>query len=197
MQQVNLYLAEFRPKQEVLSVNQLLMALGAMIMVYIALGWWGESNISLLQQQIDQRKALIAPLQAQKKELEKMVANRPSEDRVESDIRALENDIQNKTLALATLKNSDLSASQGFSQILENLAMAKNRRIWLTGFKVNNGNLVLSGQTVDPKLITYWIEQASQFDTLNRQYSSISIVQNDVDRRVYDFELTGGVLIND
>ncbi len=196
MQQINLYLPEFHPKQDILNFNQLLIATAVLFLIYVALGIWDNSKTQLLEQQVKQREQMLAPLEKQKAELEKMMAERPDDGQLDNQMAAVEYDIQNKTIALNTLKNSDIAASKGFSDLLIDLAKGSDRRIWFTHIELKQDVLSLHGQTVDPKLISSWIENSTKQSELARQFSAISITQNDNNNRVYDFELSGGVLVH-
>ncbi len=196
MQQINLYLEEFRPKKDNLNFRQLLMVTVAFLLVFVALGWHVTSNTSLLKQQVEQERKMLLPLEAQKAELDKMLASRPDDQRLEQTLAALQADLQNKSLALNTLKNSDIDASGGYSALLSQLAQNSNRRIWFTDIQITDDVLILKGQTVDPKLITSWIDNATTHKSLSRRFSGIAIAQNEKDSRVYDFELNNGVLVH-
>lgn len=196
MQQINLYLPQFHPRQDILNFNQLLISVAALALLYVALGLWINSDTQLLEQQIKQREQMLAPLEKQKAELEKMMADRPDAGELDGAMAAVEYDIQNKSIALNTLKNSDIAASKGFSDLLLDLAKNSDRRIWFTHIELKQDVLSLHGQTVDPKLISNWIETSTQQTELARQFSAISITQNDNNSRVYDFELSGGVLVH-
>lgn len=196
MQQINLYLEEFRPQKDNLNFRQLLMVTAAFLLVYIALGWHVTSNTTLLKQQVEQERKMLMPLEAQKAELDKMLASRPDDQRLELTLAALQADLQNKSLALNTLKNSDIDASGGYSTLLSQLAQNSNRRIWFTDIQIADDVLILKGQTVDPKLITSWIDNATTHKSLSRRFSGIAIAQNEKDSRVYDFELNNGVLVH-
>jgi Tfp pilus assembly protein PilN len=195
MQQINLYLPEFQPKKDLLSVSQLVISVAAIGLLYVALGLWFSSDTQFLQQQLKQREQMLLPLEKQLAELEQMLAQRPDSGQLDRQMAAIERDIQNKSVALNTLKNSDIAASQGFSQLLLDLAKNNDRRLWFTRIELNRDELALHGQTTDPELITYWIENTAEGTQLARQFSAISITQNDNDHRVYDFKLSGGVLI--
>lgn len=183
MQQINLYLPELQPKKEVLSLPQVGLITAAFLFIFIAFGWSITSDTAALKQQLTS-------------ETDKMVAGRPDESALAQEIAALEYHIQNKSLALNTLKNSDVAASDGFSQLLEELAQSKNSKLWFTDIGINNEVLLLKGQTLDPKLITAWIENATNGNALSRQFSAIKIEQHSTYKRVYDFELSGGVVVH-
>ena len=196
MQKINLYLPELQPKKEVLSLPQVGVITAAFLFIFIAFGWSMTSDTAALKQQLSSETDMLKPLELQKQELDKMVAGRPDENALADEIAALEYDIQNKSLALNTLKNSDVAASDGFSQLLEELAQTKSNKLWFTDIGINNEVLLLKGQTVDPKLITAWIENATNGNALGRQFSAIKIEQHSTYKRVYDFELSGGVIVH-
>ena len=195
MQQINLYLPELQPKKEVLSLPQVGLITAAFLFIFIAFGWSITSDTAALKQQLTSETEMLKPLELQKQELDKMVAGRPDESALAEEIAALEYHIQNKSLALNTLKNSDVAASDGFSQLLEELAQSKNSKLWFTDIGINNEVLLLKGQTLDPKLITAWIENATNGNALSRQFSAIK-EQHSTYKRVYDFELSGGVVVH-
>lgn len=194
MQQINLYLPEFHPRKEILSFPQMLMAIGGIVLLFVAYGMWQSSNLSIIEQQIAQEKNMLEPLRVQQKELDKLLANRPDEKRVDSDIESLQNEVDLKSKALEVLKGSDISASKGFSLLLEELARNKNKNIWFTDITVKNDVLLIKGQTLDPKLISEWIESTEKQQALGRQFAAIDIQRNENNSRVFEFELSGGVL---
>ncbi|NVJ62364.1 MAG: hypothetical protein HWE27_18395 [Gammaproteobacteria bacterium] len=196
MQQINLYLPEFKPKKEVLNFSQLGLAALASALLFSAYGWFLGSQTDFYSAQLVQEKAMIEPLERQKAELDKLLAERPDESRVDLRLSRLELDIANKALALQTLKNSDISASSGFSNLIGELAKPKNNRIWFTEIALNQDILSLKGQTLEPELITKWIEQSGESKTLMRQFSTISIEENENNDRVFDFELANGKAVS-
>ncbi|MCO7226314.1 PilN domain-containing protein [Pleionea sp. CnH1-48] len=195
MQQVNLYQAEFRPKKVVLGFGQLIMAIAAVVILYVLLGMLLQSNTNKLAQRLAEQEQMLAPLRLQIKELELVVANKPDAGHVDKQIKSIKSEIQKKSSAISTLRTSDLSASGGFSQLLTELAAPKSSSIWFTGIRVNNNILNLQGQTVDPETITTWIESPAFKGSLSRRFSGINIEKNVNNDRVFDFELIDGVSV--
>ncbi|NVJ50394.1 MAG: hypothetical protein HWE13_04145 [Gammaproteobacteria bacterium] len=195
MQQVNLYLEQFKPKVEYLSFEQFLMSAAALLLLYLGLGWMLNADLDTLKSQVNQERKMLEQMKAQLTELESMIANRPSQAGLDSQISRLEYDIQKKQLALNTFQDADVSASGGFSNIIEDLARNDSRDIWLTKIDIQDDTLVLSGQTLKPEMITEWIKTMSRHASLNRQYLAIELEQNQWNERVYDFKLSGGVAV--
>ncbi|WP_144392407.1 PilN domain-containing protein [Pleionea sediminis] len=197
MQQINLYLPEFRPQKDILSINQLLLVLVTAVLIFAGLGWYLDNQTELMKLQIAREERMLEPLRIQKAELDKVVSARPDWEGLDNLLLNAQTNIQNKSLALQTLKTSDIGAGKGFSEFLRQLAKQSERRIWLTDIKMESDILALKGQTVDPKLISIWIDNVVQKSTMARQFSAVSITQNETDQRVFDFELKDGVLLND
>ncbi|WMS85952.1 PilN domain-containing protein [Pleionea litopenaei] len=196
MQQVNLYLDEFKPRKESLTFEQFIIASVSLLLLYSALGWMMASDTQLLKDQVRQERAMLEPMKAQLKEIESLMASRPDQARIDQQISQLEYDIQNKTMALQTFQSSDISASDGFSRLFVDLAKNNQREIWLTHISIEKDTLTLSGQTIKPELISDWITVMAKHATLNREYQSVEIKQNEINQRVYDFQLSGGVIVH-
>ncbi len=195
MQRINLYLPEFRASDKPLSFKQLILASVGFLLLFIAYGWWESTQTQVFREQLLRETQMLEPLKVQQKELQKMVANRPQESRLDGEIAQLELEVKNKTLALNTLRSSDVSASDGFSVLLKDLAKNNNKRLWFTSIELKQDVLKLQGQTLDPKNISDWISKLKNHSSLARNFSAVTINENQNNKRVYDFELTDGVLV--
>lgn len=197
MQQVNLYQSEFHPKKDHLNFHQFSFIVVCVLGIFVALGLWLDAENKIINMQLVQEQQLLDPLRNQSSELAKIATDNPDDAQLDRQIISMQNEIRNKSVALNTLKNSDISAGSGFSDLLTALAQPKSNRIWFNQILLEQDVLVLNGQTMSPSLITDWIESTSRFKELNRQFATVSISRNENDKRVYDFQLSGGVAVND
>ena len=194
MQQVNLYQLEFKPQKMMLDLQQLILGIIVLMAIFLALGSWLSSKRTALSEQVKQEEHMLTSMQTQVAQLEAIVTSGLKNGNVDKEIKNIEKEIQLKGLALNTLKTSDIASSGGFSLLLKGLAESKSDQLWFTDIELQNDVLKLKGQTMDPKLITYWIEEATKRSYLNRRFASVTITENRERPEIYNFVLAEGVV---
>ncbi len=196
MQQINLYTSEFHPQRYLLNFRQLLIVTGLTLIIFSVMTWIFIKEEKVVLKQLAEEQQQWELIHSNFEEYEEAFSQKPDIKKFEDSIRKKEKLLQEKMMALNTLRNNDVSASKGFSEVLVSLAKSKSNRIWFTDIELYKNILKLKGQTLELNLITEWVENSLVHAELNRQFEAIAIEENQFNKNVYEFELRKGSLIN-
>ncbi len=153
MQQVNLYLPEFRPNKDPLRASQLALLSGVVVVLLVLYSLYGnyqntqlQTQVSILQNDIQTVDAEVAVLRS------KMPKDNSSA--MERENTHLEKEIEKRRLLQALLQDKNLGNTAGFSTQLEGLARQRLGTVSLDTFSLLDGgrSLELSG----------WLRKADQ-----------------------------------
>jgi hypothetical protein len=138
MQQINLYLPEFRPNREPLRAIHMLWGALALLILLIGFSVYSSHQQGLLQQQLVAEQKAQETLQAQLKVLTAQKPAQASAD-VDSEITRLQKNVQRHQQILAMISSQDLGNDKGFSVQLNTLAQASLNTISVQSFSLQSG----------------------------------------------------------
>lgn len=138
MQQINLYLPEFRPNREPLRAIHMLWAGSAFLILLIALSFYSNHQHTLLLQQLEIEKKSQESIQAQ---LALLGAKKPAESSAEIDAKVarLQKSVQRHQRILAMISNQDLGNDKGFSSQLTAMGQAALPTVSVESFSLQRG----------------------------------------------------------
>lgn len=121
MQQINLYLPEFRPNREPLRSVHMLWATAGVIILLVLFSLYSSYRTSQLNDELAAEKNAVQATQAQ---LQKLALQQPQNMRaqLDADISRLQAERDRRQQILAVISNQDLGNSTGFSAQLLTLA---------------------------------------------------------------------------
>lgn len=160
MQQINLYLPEFRPNREPLRAVH--MALGglALLVLLIIYSFYSNHQHNLLLQQLAQEQNTQQSLQAQ---LQVLGAKKPAQSSAELDIKIaqLQKNLQRHLQILSMISHQDLGNDKGFSSQLNALGQASLSTISVESFSLQRGGKYaeLSGLTRGADQIPLYLQR--------------------------------------
>jgi hypothetical protein len=194
MQQINLYLPEFRPNREMLRAIH--MAWGALGFVIFLMGvsiYTNYQNNDLLQQ-LAQVKQSQETLQ---KQLQTITLQKPAQAAVELDaqIQQLQKDLQRRQQILAMISHQDLGNDKGFSAQLNALAKASLNTISLETFSLHKGGSYaeLSGKTRSADQIPLYVQKLREDPSFANVGFGVLNVQRDENSGLLQFSLAKAV----
>lgn len=160
MQQVNLYLPEFRPKVDVLSAERAAILLGALLILLVGLQIFRT-------QQMRAAESIAIELESRHKQLKDQAdllkkAPKPIKDpALEREIEQLREAIRNREGVAGVIASRSLGNDAGFSQHLVALGKQKVDGVSLQEFKLDSGGafLRLSGVSQKPELVPLYVSQ--------------------------------------
>ena len=142
-QQVNLYLPEFRKKEDWLNFTALLQLSATFVVVLCLISvfqyfqaWRLEGKLEAAEARRDAANADVTSL------IDRLGSNAPDQTLV-SNLARLEEELEEKNLLLGFMENSDLGNTQGFSEYLADLS-----RYHIDGLQITDLNLSRSGNAV-------------------------------------------------
>lgn len=138
MQQINLYLPEFRPNREPLRAVHMLWCGLAFLVLLLGVSVYSHQQQNLLQQQLAAEQKTQATMQAQLKILS---AKKPAQVSAELDVKItqLQKSVQRHQQILAMISSQDLGNDKGFSVQLNALAQASLTTIAVENFTLLHG----------------------------------------------------------
>jgi len=163
MQQINLYLPEFRPQTDWLSAEKVALVLGAFLAILLSIQLVQARQLSGLQKAV---LALETEQKAKKLEADALKnAPRPAKDpALEIEIERLRQAIQNRERASTILAQRSMGNDSGFSQHLVALGRQKVEGVSLQNFALQSGGAFvrLEGVSTKPELVPLYISQLQQ-----------------------------------
>lgn len=148
MQQINLYLPEFRPNREPLRTLHMLWACAGLFVLLLLFTVYSSFQNSRLEAQLVQTQNATKSILQQFDALSK---NKPAQSSAELDVRLeqLQANLQRHLQILAMIQHQDLGNDKGFSAQLNALAKASLSSISLESFSLQRGGSYaeLSGKT--------------------------------------------------
>lgn len=160
MQQINLYLPEFRPNREPLRAIHMLWASMAILVVLLCFSVYSNHEHGVLQQELAAEQKSQETMQLQLKALN---AQKPALASAELDakITHLQKNLQRHQQILAMISSQDLGNDKGFSVQLNALAQASLNTISVERFSLQRGGKYaeLSGLTRSADQIPFYLQR--------------------------------------
>jgi len=160
MQQINLYLLEFRPNREPLRAIHMLWIGLVLLVLLIAFSFYSNHQYVLLEQQLEQEKKVQQDLQAQ---LQILGVKKPVQASAELDMKIaqLQKNLQRHLQILSMISHQDLGNDKGFSSQLNALGQASLSTISIEAFSLQRGGkyVELSGLTRGADQIPLYVQR--------------------------------------
>jgi hypothetical protein len=160
MQQINLYLPEFRPNREPLrAVHMLWACAGLLVLLLVFTLYSSFQNRHLEEEVVRSQEATKAILQ----QFDALSKNKPAQTSADLDVRLeqLQANLQRHVQILAMIQHQDLGNDKGFSAQLNALAKASLSSISLETFSLQRGGnyAELSGKTSAADQIPLYLQR--------------------------------------
>lgn len=138
MQQINLYLPEFRPNREPLRAIHMLWGALVLLVLLVCFSVYSNHQLGLLQTQLVAEQKVQDTLQAQ---LKVLAAQKPAQASADLDVKItqLQKNVQRHQQILAMISSQDLGNDKGFSAQLNALAQASLNTISVKSFSLQRG----------------------------------------------------------
>ena len=194
MQQINLYLPEFRPNREMLrAIHMVWGALIFMVLLLVVSIYTSYQNTELLQQLAQVQKSQ----DALQKQLQVITLQKPALAAVELDtqIQQLQKDLQRRQQILAMISHQDLGNDKGFSAQLNALAKASLNTISLETFSLQKGGTYaeLSGKTRSADQIPLYVQKLRSDPSFANVGFGVLNIQRDESSGLLQFSLAKAV----
>jgi hypothetical protein len=160
MQQINLYLPEFRPNREPLRSVHMVWAALALVVILIFVSLYSSHRNSQLEERLTLEQKGLAELQAQ---VQQLSLQQPKNQRAQLDveIQQLQAERDRRGLILSIIDSQDLGNNTGFSEHLQALARQSLDTLALTQFSLQQGAryIEFSGQARNADQVPLYLQR--------------------------------------
>lgn len=160
MQQINLYLPEFRPNREPLRAIHMVWAGLVLLVLLLVFSFYSSHQQELLQQQLLQEQTSQQALQNQ---LQILSVKKPAQSSAELDLKVaqLQKNLQRHLQILSMISHQNLGNDKGFSAQLNALGQASLNTISVETFSLQRGGKYaeLSGLTRGADQIPLYLQR--------------------------------------
>lgn len=197
MQFINFYFEEYRPKP--LSFDSRFAAIVLLISLIsvLILGWLESSEVDNLQQQLQAKKDQVTQLQQQISIIQKQLSRNSAINDLQRQLESGKKELNRYRKVIDLVKTPIAHQMVPYSQILTDLTEQKNDSVWLTKIEVQAENLSLHGTTTKADAVPLYVDGLKQSRTLKRYFDELKIERDEEDKRLINFQLLNGRLIND
>lgn len=158
---INLYDPGLRRQRHWLTLANLALAAGALLLVLLAWGYWARSDTRRLEAEAAALADQVSALQKQTVALGAELAGRKPDPKLEEDLVAMRALLGNHQEILAMLDRGLGAQTGGYAEYLRGLARQTPGGLWLTGFAVSAGGsaMEIRGRTLEPSLLPEYIRR--------------------------------------
>lgn len=200
IQQINLYLPEFRPSREFIRAIRVLQLAVVVILVMVVMTATNylktrnlKADLQLAQTQLSEQVAITSQLQRD-------LASRASDPALVEELADREQGLAESKEMLQFLRGTNLGNITGFSEYIKDLSRASFDGLWLTQFNLLNGgqNVYLKGITQQSAMVPDFVNRlaAGKSPLTDRDFSrflgnliNTAPVEGLEQTKLYQFEL--------
>lgn len=161
---VNLYLPEYQPKLELLTLGALLFLFAALLAIIIATrvalniqGANTEQQLSRLESEALQQTEFVGVLTGQ-------LEQRKEDPRLLLIFEDLQKAFKDKERLKQALKKREALKTTSFSLMLRELSQQHDEGLWLTRISVDEESMVFDGEVIEPQAVPQWVGRLGQTD---------------------------------
>jgi hypothetical protein len=191
MQQINLYLPEFRPNREPLRAMHMPWGLLAVFILLLAVSVYRNQQHTQLLIQLTQAQQTQQTLQTQLQNVTAQIAAPNSVD-LDKKIQQLQKDLQRRQQILAIISSKDLGNDKGFSAQLTALAEAALNTLSIETFSLQQGGTYaeLSGKARSADQIPLYLQKLRASESFaNVGFGVLNIIRDEKNNGLLQFSL--------
>lgn len=181
---INLYLDEFKPRLQLVSLNFLFVVWGILLISIILF----YLQVQIQRNKAEQQSAIVANVHSQKSALIKQLSieleQRISDPQLVKQIEQLQADIAVKKTILTEISGRENLKHKRFSALMHDLAAHHAPDLWLTGISVDQHKLLIEGSTVDATSLPRWLNKLRNVDYFVDQEFANAQLFRDTDQQL-------------
>ncbi|WP_421220892.1 PilN domain-containing protein [Aeromonas enteropelogenes] len=167
--QINLYGAEFRPKRQWASLNQMALAWGAglLLILLMAAGYgWQQQQVSRALAQVNTE---LAHKRSEAQRLDAELARHQADPRLQQRLTGLQEELTAKQGLMRQLGSLSLQKSLGYASVMADLSRIRSSNLSLQRIEINEGRFNLSGFAGRSQDVPAWVNRFKQTPSLAGQ----------------------------
>ena len=175
-QQVNFYTEEFKPKKELLTLDNMLVVWIAGIVLILALYNLEYKKTQISKKNLEMTEAREQHQQSQLNTLQATFSKRGDSLVLEKTHQEMQVSLGQRNYVIAQLSQRADGMQKGIAGLMENLALITVDGLWLTNISVNQGQLSVSGITNDAEKVPQLIQKLQNISSLkDKRFSRLEI----------------------
>lgn len=173
---INLYGAEFRPKRQWASLQQMALAWGAclLLLVIVGLGYgWQQQGVS---RELAQLQALLDVRRGEAQRLDAELARHQADGQLQQQLLNKQEELSAKQGLMQQLGSLSLQKSQGYAGVMADLARLRDARLSLQRIEISDGHINLSGLAERSQDVPAWVNRFKQTPSLaGKQFGELTL----------------------
>jgi Tfp pilus assembly protein PilN len=173
---INLYLPEFKPPKELLSVARVVMIALAVLAVMILWVLYARNQVAVQQKK---NMELVTRLNNATEELttfQRAVSERSSGEQLEAELERAKIRYESKRQLADVLSQMKSNTEQHYSSLLLELARISTPNIAIESVSANGRVVTIKGKTADPAAVAEFVESFKRLDYLhNLSFASVNV----------------------
>jgi len=196
VQQINLYLPEIRPRQDLVTARRTLSTLVVLLVLMglvSAFGYWQRSS---LQSELATLQAHVAEQSARTQQIERDVASRATDQALVREMNTREQRLAQAQELYEFMRTTNLGNMTGFSAQLMDMSRASFPGLWLTSFTIrgNADYVSLQGYAEDAAMLPDFVSRLGmgRSEIRNRNFgrmSTLRLIGDEGTAETYQFVL--------
>lgn len=175
-QQVNFYTEEFKPKKELLTLDNMLVVWIAGVVLILALYNLEYNKTQTSKKNLEMTEAREQHQQSQLNSLQATFSKRGDSLVLEKTHQEMQVSLSQRNYVIAQLSQRADGMQKGIAGLMENLALITVDGLWLTNISVNQGQLSVSGITNNAEKVPQLIQKLQNISSLkDKRFSRLEI----------------------
>lgn len=191
---INLYLPEFRPARELLTVPRLILI--CLIVLAVMVSWVFYVRSSITTQQVANQKMQdqITQLEVQVEVLRDRISSMQSDAALKAELEQTKNRYRSLKIIMKALKDVKTAGTIQYSSLLMELAEACSANMALEKITASGKVVSIEGKTLKGSDVPAFVERFKQLDVLHQlSFASIEVGKDETSQTPgpLSFKLTG------
>ncbi|HJW26239.1 MAG TPA: PilN domain-containing protein [Rhodocyclaceae bacterium] len=175
-QQINLLLAELRPRRDWLAFPIVAGVALMGLVILSGLAVLGRYQVQTLEAAQARSETEVKALQQQVQNLGQVLAGRRGNPALQSEIDRLRDLLQQQDAALAVVESGKTDSGGGHASLMRGFARQVTEGVWLTGFSFSGHDAEIRGRLADPALLPLYIRRLNAEEAFQgRRFSALDM----------------------
>ncbi|MGL4249507.1 MAG: PilN domain-containing protein [Aeromonas sp.] len=188
--QINLYGAEFRPKLQWASLNQMALVWGVALLLILLAGagyGWQQQQVS---RALAQRNVELELKRSEAQRLDAELARHQADPRLQQQLINEQGKLSDKQQLMRQLETLTLQKSQDYASVMADLSRIRSSNLSLQRIEINEQRINLSGFAERSQDVPAWVNRFKQTPSLvGKEFGELTLSRDKEGRLT--FQLSG------
>lgn len=198
-QQINLLLAELRPRRDWLALPLVAGAALAGLSIIVVAALWQQYRVRTFTELQQGVAAELQGLQQQVQGLNQQLAARQPNGALQAELEQMRAGLREREEALRQVEGGRLGSDSGYASVMQGFARQVMPGTWLTGFSIQDGSIEIRGRILDSAQLPAYIRKLNaeeafhgrRFATLDMKSATLKKDGADASASYTEFQLRG------